>query len=497
MSLALLHALALAVLLQEPPPAPAPASDGTGTEGQTAEPPSVETPVGSGGAQETQENGGDKKDEPPPDRANEPPGADAIQQAPAPDPTVVAPAAPEPAPAAPARPTFDHPLSIDEIHAAMRELAARHPELVALESIGRSAGGRELLVLTLSDLAAGPARDKPALLVVDHLPAAGVFGAEVALELAWTLAQSFAADPAVRALLRETALVVAPALDPDARADGAAPGVVVFDLNFPLGWQPETLRKGSGSTPMARPETQAAVAFLERQRHVVLALGVGANTLRGAPYPGAELPAEDRAVLETLAAGEVPEGGPRLVPWHQLGSPGGGLMDYAYQARGIYPLALAAPGEEELARAGLAGWVRAAATRAAALLTALPRLSIVQEGLERLAPGLWQLDVRLQNSGAVPTLSGLGRGRMKAGEITLGVRGAKLVATARRAASGASYVDAAFLGAEQEGRVPSGTLAGGEGRWLRLLLEGEAGAQVEIGARSAWTADARLTLVLL
>ena len=486
--LLLLLSLASSSAAQDPsPPPPAPEEAREGDAGQQADESSGEAKPAAEAPPATQEAVQEVPPAPAPETGVI--GADLSVLDPAPAAESV------PAPA-PGRPAIAGPLAIDEIEKGLRDIAALHPEVARLEVIGRSAGGREILVLSLSDHASGPSTEKPGLFVVDHQAAPGIYGAELALELAWTTVERFASDESVRALLRETTLVIAPALDPDVRVPGAPAETVLFDRNFPLGWQPETVRKASGRYPMSRPETRAAAQFLERQHHLVLALAVAQARPSPRPFPGAELPLEDREVMSRLAAIGDPAAGPRLLPWHELGSPGGGFLDYAYQARGIYPLAFALPSDEELASAGLAGWLRAASEKAGLLLALLPRLSIEQDGLERLAPGLWQVDIRIKNQGKVPTLSTLGARRAKNGEIAIGLTGAKLVATARRALGGAAYQDASFHESPSGGLVRGGTLAGGEERWFRLVVEGEPGSTLALSGASTWTAGAQLSLVL-
>jgi hypothetical protein len=320
------------------------------------------------------------------------------------------------------------------------------------------------------------------------------------LELAWQLTQDFAHDERVRALLTHAELVLAPTLDPDARsAPGSATGAVPaaartvrFERNFPSGWQPDAVRPGSGRITLAKPETLAAARFLTELDGCAVLLGFVPSAPRGAPYAGAELPAADREVFAKLGAALELDGASSLVPWFELGTGGGGLFDFAYQARGIYPLAFTLPSEEELAAGGLAGFTGAVRARVLRCLTLLPRVEIRQEGLERLASDTWQLDVRIQNVGVVPTASALALHRARS-DVVLHLDGAKLVATAKRPSSGAAYTDASF---QVRAPLSGGTLAGGEGRWLRLILEAGAGAEVRVTASSPWSGSDALRVVL-
>jgi hypothetical protein len=341
---------------------------------------------------------------------------------------------------------------------------------------------------------------KPVLLLVDFQGSASA-GPEAMLELAWQLTQDFAHDERVRALLTQAELVLAPALDPDARgapesALGAVPAsarTVRFERNFPSGWQPDAVRPGSGRISLAEVETLAAARFLTGLEGCAVLLGFTPSAPRGAPYPGADLPAADREVFAKLGAALELDGASPLVPWFELGTGGGGLFDFAYQARGMYPLAFTLPSEEELAAGGLAPFTAAVRARVLRCLTLLPRVEIRQEGLERLASDTWQLDVRIQNVGIVPTASALALHRDARSDVALRLDGAKLVATAKRPSSGAPYTDASF---QVRAPLSGGTLAGGEGRWLRLILEAGPGADVRVTASSPWAGSDALQVVL-
>jgi hypothetical protein len=349
------------------------------------------------------------------------------------------------------------------------------------------------------------------LLLVDHQGRASC-GPEAIVALAWELAREFERDDAVRALLSTATLILAPALDPDVRREAivapslaatsaepaptvpaAAPSGARFERNFPSGWQPEALRAGSGRVSLSKPETLTAARFLAGLGGCALVLGFTPQLAPGAPYAGAELPDADRAVfLRLVAALELPGARP-VAPWFELGSGGGSFLDFAYQARGVFPLALVLPGEEELARSGTGAFFAEVHGRVRAALALLPRLEVSQEGLERLAPDTWQLDLRLHNGGVVPTMSALARLREVRTEVTLELSGAKLVATARRPAQGSDYTDPAF---QVRPPLTAGTLAGGEERWLRLWLEAGSGADVSVLASSTWAGRAGLRLSL-
>src|SRR2546428_1979279 len=61
--------------------------------------------------------------------------------------------------------TFDHLYGYDELTAALRELADSRPELMTVESVGRSFEGREIWLATVTNRATGPHAEKPAVWV--------------------------------------------------------------------------------------------------------------------------------------------------------------------------------------------------------------------------------------------------------------------------------------------------------------------------------------------
>lgn len=434
--------------------------------------------------------------------------------APAPDPEVpeeevpseseeVAAVEDEPPPVAepaPGPPVFDHAFGLDEVSSSLARLAEEYPGLVRLQTIARSRAGREVVVLALTDLASGAPDEKPGLFFVDFRPAAGVYGAEAGLALAWTLAERAASDPTIAALLADYVLYLAPTADPDVRVvdDSTTPDPIEFDRNFPLGWLPDAVRPGSGAFPLAREETLALVLFLREHENVGLIVGVVPRTAGGSvpesagAWRGAELPETDRAVLDALCSSAA--AGTPLLPWGRMGSPGGGLFDYAYQALGVYAVAWAGPGDPPPGE--VAAWTARVAAGTIGLFSRLPRLSLEAERIEELAPGLWEVDVAITNAGVVPTLSALAAERRAHGERAIAVDGCKLVAVARRKAADAPFGQARLHPAGQPIALSGATLGGGEKRWLRLVLEGESGTKVELRGTGPNAERMRLSLSL-
>jgi len=101
--------------------------------------------------------------------------------------------------------------------------------------------------------------------------------------------------------------------------------------------------------------------------------------------------------------------------------------------------------------------------------------------------------VSVRNAGTVPTFSAVARARGLPGAVSLSVDGAKLVATARRPESGSDFTLPAF---QEDAPFLCGTLAGGEGLWLRLFLDASTGDRVGVVASSRWAGVGSIALTM-
>ncbi len=391
-------------------------------------------------------------------------------------------------------PVCDRRLALAEIQERLGQLVLRHPDLAAHVELGRSRAGRPIPLLVLGDRRAGNPDHRPALLFAPERCGPGAdHAAELGLTLAWRLAERAAADPAVAALLGERTVYVLPVPDPDGREDGPSADAPAFAASFPLGWWPERLRPGGGSIPLEDPAARAAHSFLEARANLVLLVSLTAEPPPEGErlWAGAVLPAEDEGDFALLAESAGPAA---LVAWPELTRGGGGFLDYAYQARGIYPVAFVEP--PGLAEGvPLAAWLAESAERAEELVGRLPRVELELAALTRLGPGLWQLDLDLGNAGAVSTSSVLARRHGGAPGVTLSLEGAAVIAHAHRLAGGTVFqVESHESGGA--GRFEEPALRGGEVRRLRFVVEGSAGAALRLAAASAWCAEEELLVTL-
>ena len=108
----------------------------------------------------------------------------------------------------------------------LRDIAARHPQLVTLASIGKSLEGRDLWMMRVAAAGEVEPDQRPALLIVANLDGDHLVGSEVAAGVALRLAEKAAAgDEGATAFLRDHALYVVPRVNPDAAERYFAPAL--------------------------------------------------------------------------------------------------------------------------------------------------------------------------------------------------------------------------------------------------------------------------------
>jgi hypothetical protein len=99
----------------------------------------------------------------------------------------------------------------------VKKLAAAHPDLAQLSSIGKSYQGREMWVLTITDFKKGKPEEKPALYIDGNIHSNEIQGSEFALYTAWYLLESHKDIAFIRELLADKVFYIVPTINPDAR----------------------------------------------------------------------------------------------------------------------------------------------------------------------------------------------------------------------------------------------------------------------------------------
>lgn len=99
----------------------------------------------------------------------------------------------------------------------LQALAKAHPNLCRLQSLGKSYGGRDMWVLTVTNHQRGKETEKSGFWIDGCIHANEIQATEVVLYTAWYLAESYGRSPLVTRLLDERVFYLLPILSPDSR----------------------------------------------------------------------------------------------------------------------------------------------------------------------------------------------------------------------------------------------------------------------------------------
>ena len=98
-----------------------------------------------------------------------------------------------------------------------QDLAAQHPEVARLKSLGKSYGGRDMWVLTITNFQKGDEQSRPAMWIDGGIHANEIQASEVVLYTAWFLAEMRGESQTVQRLLDERVFFLMPMMSPDSR----------------------------------------------------------------------------------------------------------------------------------------------------------------------------------------------------------------------------------------------------------------------------------------
>lgn len=100
---------------------------------------------------------------------------------------------------------------------AMKKIAAAHPGLAKIESIGKSYEGRDIMTLTITDYSVGNAEEKPGMWIDGNIHSNEIQGGEFSLYAAWYLTEMHVDTEFIKELLRDKTFYITPTINPDAR----------------------------------------------------------------------------------------------------------------------------------------------------------------------------------------------------------------------------------------------------------------------------------------
>lgn len=106
----------------------------------------------------------------------------------------------------------------DEITTLLNRLVAAYPELLKLESIGKSVEGRDLWLVTLNVAKTGAHAAKPAMYIDGNIHGNEVQAAEVVVYSIWYLTKSYGKVEQLTQLMDRCAFYFIPMVNPDGRA---------------------------------------------------------------------------------------------------------------------------------------------------------------------------------------------------------------------------------------------------------------------------------------
>ena len=110
---------------------------------------------------------------------------------------------------------FDRFYRYADLTAILHQLAAEHPQLLNVATLGKSNEGRELWVVTVTNIATGPAEEKPAFWVDGNIHSVEVSASAACLYLLHTLATQHGTDADITRVLDTRAFYIVPRINPD------------------------------------------------------------------------------------------------------------------------------------------------------------------------------------------------------------------------------------------------------------------------------------------
>jgi hypothetical protein len=96
-------------------------------------------------------------------------------------------------------------------------LATAYPDLVTMESAGKSYQGRDIIVLTITDKKVLTPDTKPGFWIDGNIHSIEIQGTEMALYTAWYLCEMYNDNAFIKQLLKDKTFYIAPTINPDAR----------------------------------------------------------------------------------------------------------------------------------------------------------------------------------------------------------------------------------------------------------------------------------------
>jgi len=110
---------------------------------------------------------------------------------------------------------FDRWHDVPELYADMKRLQKAYPKFLTLQSIGKSAEGRDIMEMTVNNPETGPELSKAAMYIDANIHGNEIQGGEVCLYTIWYLMENYGRLPGVTKLVDERVFYILPTVNPD------------------------------------------------------------------------------------------------------------------------------------------------------------------------------------------------------------------------------------------------------------------------------------------
>ena len=179
--------------------------------------------------------------------------------------------------------------SYDQTCDFLEDCVKKYPDLIKIESIGKTWEDRDIMLATIS-LNVESADLKPAMLYTGTVHAREWIGNELAVSFIDYILSNYSSNPKVLKTLTKNTLYIVPCLNPDGfeysrshfsfwrknrRDNGDGTFGVDLNRNFSIGYQKSKDTASnvySGPHPFSEPETAAMKAFVDSKDNITLAL---------------------------------------------------------------------------------------------------------------------------------------------------------------------------------------------------------------------------------
>ncbi len=104
-----------------------------------------------------------------------------------------------------------------EVTRLIKAMVAAHPKRARLQSLGKSYGGREMWLLTITDFEQGDGRNKPAFWIGGAIHANEIQATQVTLYTAWYLLEMYGRSQWITRLVDQRTFYLVPMMSPDSR----------------------------------------------------------------------------------------------------------------------------------------------------------------------------------------------------------------------------------------------------------------------------------------